>query len=77
MMPKIVPHGTKRMPRTQTTVDRGHDRGFAQRNETEFSAEIAKKRIFFSSSEFSTQTLFHPHFSAISHREKIFLKSDA
>lgn len=47
-MPKIVPHGTRRMPRTQTTVDRGHDRGFAQINEGQFSAEIGKKMIFFS-----------------------------
>lgn len=47
-MPKIVPHGTRRMPRTQTTVDRGHGRGLAQRNEREFSAEMGKKTIFFS-----------------------------
>lgn len=46
-MPKIVPHGTRRMPRTQTTVDRGHDRGFAQINERQFSAEIGEKTIFF------------------------------
>lgn len=46
-MPKIIPHGTRRMPRTQTTVDRGHDRGFAQINERQLSAEIGKKTIFF------------------------------
>lgn len=46
-MPKIAPHGTRRMPRTQTTVDRGHDRGFAQINERQFSAEKRKNTFFF------------------------------
>lgn len=49
-MPKIAPHGTRRMPRTQTTVDRGHDRGFAQINERQFSAEKRKNTFFFFSS---------------------------
>lgn len=35
-MPKLEPHETRRMPRTQTTVGRGHDSGFAERNERAF-----------------------------------------
>lgn len=46
-MPKIVPHGTRRMPRTLTAVGRGHDRGFAERNERAFSPEPWNKDNFF------------------------------
>lgn len=48
-MTNLVPHETRRMPRTQTTEGRGHDRGSAVRNERAFSPELGNKDNFFSS----------------------------